>query len=164
LREEARAQEAAARAVERHAVAQARLAETLVDATQAEVARIAITNLGDAMRSGEISVEKYERLVAKLQLAFGLATEESIQMATGMDMLMGMMDGGEMRATDFIAALRGLTEATGADSLMAPAPSGNGAARGDTNNNSEFNMTVHTAATTAAVQQDFAAMQALAGR
>jgi len=163
LREEERAQAAAARAAENHAMAQARLAETLVDATQVEVARIAIQKLGESLRNGEISVAKYERLVAKLQLAFGLATNESIQMATGLEMLMEMMSGGEMKGKDFIQALRDLMAAAGTESLNTPEPEPPSvpAQGGD---NTEFNMVIHTNAPAAAVQQDFATMAALAGR
>jgi len=88
---------AAASAAEAHAD----LAETLMDASAAQIASAAIRQLTQLMDDGKISAEDYALAVEETQLEFGLASEASINLSNRLVELVQRTGEGEVSAQDF---------------------------------------------------------------
>jgi hypothetical protein len=103
------AQTAAAQAL---AETQATLQQSLMDATDAQIAATAIGQLGTLLAEKKISVEDYTTAVTETQLAFGLADEQSIKLAAGILDLTTKFGEGQVKAQDFDSALLSLITQT----------------------------------------------------
>lgn len=112
LREQERALLAQERAAQRAAEAYHTLAQRLKEASKEQIAGILIDKLTASMEAGEISIDKYNRAVSKLLLGFGLATPESMQLATGLQVLLDAFAGGDMMSKELVAALNKLVGST----------------------------------------------------
>jgi len=92
-------------AVEKASTAQLDLAQRLADASDAMVAQAAIGQLKTALDKGEISFEDYTTAVTETQLAFGLATPESIALSEGLIKITENLGEGTLKAEDYNEAL-----------------------------------------------------------
>jgi hypothetical protein len=92
------------------ALAQMELGQQLMDATDAQIAQAAINQLKAALDDGEISFTDYQTAVEEVQLAFGLATPESLALASNLTALTKALVDGEVEAGDYSEALGALVE------------------------------------------------------
>jgi len=92
------------------ASAHASLAETLMDASAAEIASAAIRQLTGLLDEGKISAEDYTMAVEETQLEFGLASEASINLSKRLVELVKRTGEGEVSAEDFKEELERLIE------------------------------------------------------
>jgi len=99
-------------AVEALTVKQAGLAASLKDASGAQVAQTAITELGGLLEQDKITIDEYSTAVTQTQLAFGLADEASIRLSAGVLDLVTKFGEGQVKAENFDEALLGLYTAT----------------------------------------------------
>jgi len=83
------------------ASAHASLAETLMDASAAEIASAAIRQLTGLLDEGKISAEDYTAAVEETQLEFGLASQASINLSNRLVELVKRTGEGEVSAADF---------------------------------------------------------------
>ena len=87
------------------ALAQMDLAQQLANATDAQIAQVAIDQLKQALDDGEISFDDYQTAVTETQLAFGLATPESINLSAALVGLSDALASGEVGASAYNEAL-----------------------------------------------------------
>jgi hypothetical protein len=99
-------------AAERMMQSQLSLAASLKDATDAQIAQAAISQLGAALAEGDITLADYNTAVGQVQLTFGLATEESMKLSEGILGLTEDLASGELTATGYDEALLGLIGTT----------------------------------------------------
>jgi len=92
-------------AAQNAALAQMDLAEKLLDASAAEVAQAGISQLRAALDEGKITFDQYQSAVTETQLAFGLATPESIMLSANVTALTGALADGKVGADDYSEAL-----------------------------------------------------------
>lgn len=97
------------------------LAQTLMDATAAQIAMVAIQQLKQALDEGTITFDEYNIAVTQTQLAFGLATPESQALAVNIGALTTALENGDIRATDFNEALAVLQAQAEAGTIKANA-------------------------------------------
>lgn len=90
------------------AASQLDLAANLMDASSAQIAQAAITELKAAYDAGDISIGQYNAAVSETQLAFGLATPESMALATGITNLTTGLGEGKVSAGHFNESLAAL--------------------------------------------------------
>ena len=89
------------------------LAESLLGATNAKIAAVAINELGKAVSDDVIGTEAYVKAVTQVQLAFGLADEKSLALRTGiLELTAGIADG-EIELHDFGVELDRVIEEAG---------------------------------------------------
>jgi len=103
--ENTKAQEAAALAAQSAATATAGLAASLKDATDAQIAQAAISQLGQALQDGQIDADTYATAVQETQVAFGLADAQSIALTGSLTILTEALASGQLKATDYNEAL-----------------------------------------------------------
>jgi hypothetical protein len=110
---------AQAEATKAAATEQTNLQQSLMGATDAQIASAAITQLGELMAEDTITAEDYATAVTETQLAFGLADEESIRLSSSILELVGDFGAGEIAATDFDEALQDviMSASTGQDEV-----------------------------------------------
>jgi len=101
------------------ATEQTNLQQSLMGATDAQIASAAITELGELMAEDTITAEDYATAVTETQIAFGLADEESIRLSSSILELVGDFGAGEIAATDFDEALQDviMSASTGQDEV-----------------------------------------------
>jgi hypothetical protein len=99
---------AEALATEQLALKQLDLQSSLKGATDAQIAQVAITELGTLFEEGKISLEDYKTAVTETQIAFGLADEQSIKLTEGVLALTEQFAAGEIKAGDFDESLQAL--------------------------------------------------------
>jgi hypothetical protein len=100
-----KAQAAAALAAGEATKSQLSLAASLKDATDAQVAQAAISQLGAALAEGDITLDQYNTAVNEVQIAFGLATPESMALAEGIAGLTARLGEGTLHASGYDEAL-----------------------------------------------------------
>ena len=100
--------EAHTEAAQDAALAQLDLAAKLKDASDAMIAQSAIGQLKQALEEGEITFEQYQTAVSEVQLAFGLATPESVKLADSLMDLTRQLADGTLKASDYDEALWGV--------------------------------------------------------
>lgn len=93
--------EAERAATEAAALAQMDLQARLMDASAAQIAQAAITQLKVAFDEGKITLDDYNLAVTETQLMFGLATPESIALAESILALTVAVADGEVKAKNF---------------------------------------------------------------
>jgi hypothetical protein len=106
------ANRAAAEAAGLATQSQLSLAASLKDATDAQIAQAAISQLGAALAEGDITLDDYNTAVGQVQLTFGLATEESMKLSEGILGLTEDLASGELTATGYDEALLALIGTT----------------------------------------------------
>lgn len=121
LEAERLALEAETLAAQNARIAQLDLAQTLMDATAAQIAQVAIQQLKQALDEGTITFGEYNIAVTQTQLAFGLATPESQALAVNIGALTTALADGDIRATDFNEALAVLQAQAEAGTIKANA-------------------------------------------
>jgi len=97
---------------------QLELAASLKGANEAQIAQAAIQQLGAALADGDITAEQYNTAVRDVQLAFGLADEASMNLATNMMNLTTGMSDGTVEAGNYATQLGVLVEQHAAESLQ----------------------------------------------
>jgi hypothetical protein len=102
----------AAIAADTFAIKQAGLASSLKDATGAQVAQAAISELGGLLAEDKITIDEYKTAVTQTQLAFGLADEASIRLSEGVLDLVSKFGEGKVGADKFDESLLSLFTAT----------------------------------------------------
>jgi len=102
------AQQAAADAAGESTKSQLALAASLSDATDAQIAQAGIAQLSIALEEGEITFDQYNTAVEETQLAFGLATPESMALSQGIADLTSRLSDGTLGATSYDEALADL--------------------------------------------------------
>jgi len=95
-------------ATENAMLAQIDLAARLADASQAQIAQAAITELKGALDAGTITFDQYTAAVTETQLEFGLATPASIALSEGVLGLTGSLADGTLKASDYSEALEAM--------------------------------------------------------
>ncbi len=108
----AQAEREATIATEEAKTAQLGLAASLKDATDAQIAQAAISQLGVALAEGDITLEQYNTAVGQVQMTFGLATEESMRLSEGIFGLTTNLSDGTLSAEGYDEALLGLIGTT----------------------------------------------------
>lgn len=98
LRESAKAADAAA-------LAQLNLAQSLKDATDAQIAQALIGSLQDALDIGQIEMPDFLTAVSGIQETFGLTDEKSRALAEGIGILTGALANGKIPAEELGSAL-----------------------------------------------------------
>lgn len=88
------------------AVKHADLAARLMEVEQAEIASAAIRELGGLLDEDKITAGEYATAVQETQLAFGLATEESIRLSEGVLGLVARFGEGKVSADQFDESLK----------------------------------------------------------
>lgn len=112
IRAEQRALEAEERALRRSAEALMTRSQRLKEGKKETAAQLLIDDLAAQMDAGTISIDKYNRAVSQLMLGFGLATPESMQLATGLEVLLDAFTGGDIMSRELVAALNKLVGST----------------------------------------------------
>lgn len=97
-----------ARETEAAALAQVNLAEKMTDVTATEVAKIAIGELREARDADKISIDEYVAAVTRIQLAYGLVTEEGIRLADGLSRITEEFAEGTLGEYAFDASLQAI--------------------------------------------------------
>jgi hypothetical protein len=97
-------------ATEEQALAQLDLNTKLKDATEAQIASVAISELKQAFDEGTISFDEYSTAVGEVQLTFGLADEQSIKLTEGILDLTERLADGTIKASDYDDELVILTQ------------------------------------------------------
>lgn len=108
LTQHAQAMRKDAEAAKEAAISQLQLAQSLKDATNAQIAQAAISELQNAYESGLISFEDYVTAVSGVQDAFGLADAKSRALAAGLALLTQALADGRLPADQYDEALEGL--------------------------------------------------------
>jgi hypothetical protein len=99
------AMENATTATQNQTLAQLDLAARLADATQAQIAQAAINDLKTALDEGKITFDQYEAAVTETQLAFGIATPQSMALSGGIAGLTEALANGTLGAGNYAEAL-----------------------------------------------------------
>lgn len=95
-------------ATENVTLAQLDLSAQLKDASSAQIAQAAITELKTQLDAGKITFDQYKTAVSETQLAFGLTTPASIALASGIQDLAADLASGKLDAAGFNEALTNL--------------------------------------------------------
>jgi hypothetical protein len=103
----------AAQAAQDHAVSLLDLAEGLSDASAADAAHAAISNLKGLLKDKLITTEQYTEAVSGVQEAYGLVTDKGDVLSTGIDVLGQMFGDGTITPLQYQNALQDLTDAAG---------------------------------------------------
>jgi TP901 family phage tail tape measure protein len=94
-----------AEAADAAALAQSNLAQSLKDATDAQIAQALIGSLKEALDSGDLEMPDYLTAVSGIQETFGLADEKSRALAEGIGILTGALANGKIPAEEMGTAL-----------------------------------------------------------
>jgi len=86
-------------------LAQLDMSQALADASSAQIAQVALTELKTAYDEGKITLGQYTTAVQDTQLQFGLATGKSIALSTGVLELTSSLIDGSTKAGDFAVKL-----------------------------------------------------------
>lgn len=108
--DQANALKTAAEAAKQAAIEQLNLAQSLKGATDAQIAQAAISKLGQAYESGQLSFESYIEAVTQVQDTFGLADDKSRALAAGLMELTRSLQEGLLPAQNYDEALQALIQ------------------------------------------------------
>lgn len=89
------------------------LAQSLIDATNADLAKVALDNLGTSLQEGAITQGEYQAATRDVMLTFGLATEESLLMADSLGDVNQLYEDGKISADEYTDILGTLNETGG---------------------------------------------------
>lgn len=168
------------------AISQNNLAISLKDATDAQIAQAALSDLGEMLKEDKITLEQYNTAANEVMLTFGLATPESIALTEKLSMLNTYLADGKIDAENYADALTVFSsQGTAAkDTVIEFANSisnipsykrvtieavmtssggggGGGAGASSSTTTNNYNMTVNTQAATPSIVQDFDVMRQL---
>lgn len=108
---QAKAQEKARDAAANAAVEYGHLAESLKEATTADLAKMAISNLDESIKAGAINQEQYMAALRAIQTEYDLVTPKSIAMGDAMLKLSEYYNSGNITATQYTDALAKMDKA-----------------------------------------------------
>jgi hypothetical protein len=112
-REQAESLEAARQKAADTSVEFTNLAQSLIDATNADLAKVALDNLAGSLESGEITQGEFKRATEDVMLTFGLATEKSLTMATSLGDVNKLYEDGKISADEYTDIIGELNDSGG---------------------------------------------------
>lgn len=110
---QAKAQEKARKEAADSAIAYGQLGQSLKDATTADLANLAIANLGQSLKSGAISTYEYNAALRAIQVQYDLVTPKSLAEADAMTTLNKLHDAGQISGTLYAEAIGKVDKAAG---------------------------------------------------
>lgn len=112
-REQAESLEAARGRAAATAIEFDNLAQSLIEATNADLAKVALDNLGMSLEEGKITQGEYQTATRDVMLTFGLATQESLNLADSLGDVNQLYDDGKISADEYTEILGTLNETGG---------------------------------------------------
>jgi tape measure domain-containing protein len=115
--DQAKALNDAAQAATNFAMSSLRFAQSLKDATAAQMAQQAISQLGQALKDGQITNDQYIQAVSGVQDTFGLVNQKSKDSALGIQTLNQALEDGTLPAADYDQALKDVQSTAGSQNF-----------------------------------------------